>query len=58
VCDIILLQVEQFVICSPLDDISWQMFDEMIGNAEEMNQALGIPYRIVIIVSGKSKKTF
>ncbi|XP_068720379.1 serine--tRNA ligase, cytoplasmic-like [Montipora capricornis] len=46
-------KVEQFVICSPLDDISWQMFDEMIGNAEEMNQALGIPYRIVNIVSGE-----
>ena len=25
----------------------------MIGNAEEFNQALGIPYRIVNIVSGK-----
>lgn len=31
----------------------------MIGNAEEFNQALGIPYRIVNIVSGKQglKKT-
>jgi len=46
-------KIEQFVICSPLDDISWQMFDEMIGNAEELNQALGIPYRIVNIVSGE-----
>jgi len=43
------------VICSPLDDISWQMFDEMIGNAEELNQALGIPYRIVNIVSGERR---
>ena len=25
----------------------------MIGSAEEFNQALGIPYRIVNIVSGK-----
>lgn len=25
----------------------------MIGNSEEFNQALGIPYRIVNIVSGK-----
>jgi seryl-tRNA synthetase len=29
------------------------MFEEMIGNAEEFNQLLGIPYRIVNIVSGK-----
>ena len=28
------------------------MFEEMIGNAEEFNQLLGIPYRIVNIVSG------
>lgn len=29
------------------------MFDEMINNAEEFNKKLGIPYRIVNIVSGK-----
>ena len=46
--------MEQFVICSPKDDISWQMFHEMIGNAEEFNKSLGIPYRIVSIVSGRS----
>jgi seryl-tRNA synthetase len=45
-------KVEQFVICSPKDDISWKMFHEMIGNAEEFNKSLGIPYRIVSIVSG------
>ena len=28
------------------------MFDKMIKNSEEFNQALGIPYRIVNIVSG------
>ena len=28
------------------------MFDEMIANAEGFNQALGIPYRVVAIVSG------
>lgn len=27
--------------------------DEMIGNSEAFNQALGIPYRIVNIVSGE-----
>lgn len=45
--------MEQFVICSPHDGISWQLFDEMIASAEEFNQALGIPYRIVNIVSGR-----
>lgn len=30
------------------------MFDEMIGTAEEFYQSLGIPYRIVNIVSGRS----
>lgn len=29
------------------------MFDEMIGTAEEFHQTLGIPYRIVNIVSGE-----
>lgn len=28
------------------------MFDEMIGNAEDFYQSLGLPYRIVNIVSG------
>uniref|UniRef100_A0A0K0EEG0 serine--tRNA ligase n=1 Tax=Strongyloides stercoralis TaxID=6248 RepID=A0A0K0EEG0_STRER len=46
-------KVEQFVICSPRDNISWEMFDEMIGNAETFYQALKIPYRIVNIVSGE-----
>ena len=45
--------MEQFVICSPHDGISWQLFDEMIASAEKFNQALGIPYRIVNIVSGR-----
>lgn len=46
-------KVEQFVICSPHDGVSWKLFDEMIASAEEFNQALGIPYRIVNIVSGE-----
>ena len=29
------------------------MMDEMIGNAEEFYQSLGIPYRVVNIVSGR-----
>ncbi|XP_063921557.1 serine--tRNA ligase, cytoplasmic [Zophobas morio] len=45
-------KVEQFVLTSPFDNKSWEMMDEMINNAEEFCQALGIPYRIVNIVSG------
>ncbi|OZC11542.1 hypothetical protein X798_01400 [Onchocerca flexuosa] len=46
-------KVEQFVLCSPYDNESWKMFDEMIANAEDFCKALGIPYRIVCIVSGE-----
>lgn len=45
-------KVEQFCITSPLDNKSWEMFDEMIGNAEDFCQQLKIPYRVVNIVSG------
>jgi seryl-tRNA synthetase len=45
-------KVEQFVLTSPHDNKSWEMMDEMIGNAEAFCQSLGIPYRIVNIVSG------
>lgn len=41
------------MLTSPYDNKSWEMFDEMIANAEKFNQTLGIPYRIVNIVSGK-----
>lgn len=43
-------KVEQFCITHP--DKSWEMFDVMIGNAEAFYQSLGIPYRVVGIVSG------
>ncbi|GJE93183.1 serine-tRNA ligase [Phanerochaete sordida] len=43
-------KVEQFCITSP--EKSWEMFDTMIGNSEEFYQSLGIPYRVVGIVSG------
>ncbi|KAF4522637.1 hypothetical protein B566_EDAN011036 [Ephemera danica] len=45
-------KVEQFCITSPHDNKSWEMMDEMIGNAEEFCKILEIPYRIVNIVSG------
>uniref|UniRef100_A0A1I7WN30 serine--tRNA ligase n=1 Tax=Heterorhabditis bacteriophora TaxID=37862 RepID=A0A1I7WN30_HETBA len=46
-------KVEQFVLCSPNDNESWVLFDEMINNAEEYYQLLGIPYRVVCIVSAE-----
>lgn len=45
-------KVEQFVLTSPHDDASWIAMDEMINNAEKFYQQLGIPYRVVNIVSG------
>lgn len=31
---------------------SWEQFDAMIANSEEFCQSLGLPYRVVAIVSG------
>ena len=38
---------------SPANNASWEAFEEMIANAEEFYQKLGLPYRIVNIVSGE-----
>ena len=43
-------KVEQFVLTVP--EKSWEMFDSMIAASEEFYQSLGLPYRIVGIVSG------
>lgn len=43
-------KIEQFCITDP--EKSWPMLEEMIANAEEFNKVLGIPYRVVTIVSG------
>lgn len=45
-------KVEQFCLTSPHDNKSWEMQEEMIQNAEDFCKVLGIPYRIVNIVSG------
>ncbi|EDQ88746.1 uncharacterized protein MONBRDRAFT_37346 [Monosiga brevicollis MX1] len=45
-------KIEQFVICSPHDDISWKLMDEMLANAEDFLKAIGLPYQVVSIVSG------
>lgn len=46
-------KVEQFCLTSPHDNASWIMMEEMITNAEALCQQLGLPYRIVNIVSGE-----
>ncbi|MHA1736211.1 MAG: serine--tRNA ligase, partial [Candidatus Thorarchaeota archaeon] len=44
-------KVEQFVFSHP--DESWSIHEELIENAEEFFQKLGIPYRIVNICTGE-----
>ncbi|KAI3403974.1 SES1 [Candida oxycetoniae] len=44
-------KIEQFVLTEP--DKSWEEFDRMIGASEEFYQSLGLPYRVVGIVSGE-----
>jgi len=43
-------KVEQLLLCDPKD--SWRHFEEMIATSEGFYRSLGIPYRIVNIVSG------
>ncbi|MGD8545316.1 MAG: serine--tRNA ligase [Candidatus Bathyarchaeota archaeon] len=43
-------KVEQFVFCEPED--SWRIHEELIRNAEEIVQKLGLPYRIVNVCTG------
>ncbi|KAI0464321.1 Cytosolic seryl-tRNA synthetase [Komagataella kurtzmanii] len=44
-------KIEQFCLTEP--DKSWEEFDRMIGAAEGFYQSLGLPYRVVGIVSGE-----
>ncbi|VDL44782.1 unnamed protein product [Hymenolepis diminuta] len=46
-------KIEQFCITSPHDNASWEMFNEMITTSEELYKTLGIPFRVVSIVSGE-----
>ena len=45
-------KIEQFCVTSPDDDESWTMLEEMIATSEDYYKSLGIPYRVVAIVSG------
>ncbi|KAA8915957.1 hypothetical protein TRICI_001874 [Trichomonascus ciferrii] len=44
-------KIEQFCITEP--EKSWDEFDRMIGISEEFYKSLGLPYRLVSIVSGE-----
>ncbi|MEM3054365.1 MAG: serine--tRNA ligase, partial [Candidatus Bathyarchaeia archaeon] len=44
-------KIEQFIFCKPED--SWNLHEELIRNAEELVQKLGIPYRVVNICTGE-----
>ena len=46
-------KVEQVVICKNDSDVSREMHNFILNNSEEMLQALGLPYRIVIVCSGE-----
>lgn len=46
-------KIEQFVIASPEGNASWEMMEEMLGNAEAFYEGLEIPYHVVNIVSGE-----
>ncbi|KAH7103809.1 serine-tRNA ligase [Auriculariales sp. MPI-PUGE-AT-0066] len=43
-------KVEQFVITEP--EKSWEMLDSMVAASEDFYQSLGLPYRVIAIVSG------
>lgn len=44
-------KIEQFVFCNPED--SWKLHEELLKNAEEIFQKLGLHYRIVNICTGE-----
>ena len=43
-------KIEQFIFCKPED--SWKLHEELLSNAEDIVQKLGIPYRIVNVCTG------
>jgi len=43
-------KIEQFIFCTPED--SWKLHEELVHNAEELIQKLGLPYRVVNVCTG------
>lgn len=45
-------KIEQFIVCSPREEESWRMLDELITTSQDFNESLGLPYRVINICSG------
>jgi seryl-tRNA synthetase len=43
-------KIEQFVFCKPED--SWKIHEELLKNAEEIVQKLGLPYQVMNVCTG------
>jgi seryl-tRNA synthetase len=43
-------KIEQFVFCTPEE--SWNLHEELVHNAEQLVQKLGLPYRVVNVCTG------
>ncbi len=43
-------KIEQFIFCTP--EQSWKMHEELLYNAEDLIQRLGLPYRVVNVCTG------
>jgi seryl-tRNA synthetase len=43
-------KIEQFIFCTP--EQSWQLHEELVHNAEDLVQKLGLPYRVVNVCTG------
>jgi seryl-tRNA synthetase len=43
-------KIEQFIFCTPEE--SWKLHEELLHNAEELAQKLGLPYRVVNVCTG------
>jgi seryl-tRNA synthetase len=45
-------KVEQYVLCAASPEESAHIFDQMLGNAESLLQALELPYRVLEVATG------
>lgn len=45
-------KIEQFCVTSPDDNLSYEMLETMVKNAEEFYQSIGLSYQVISIVSG------
>jgi seryl-tRNA synthetase len=43
-------KIEQFIFCTP--EQSWKLHEELLQNAEDLIQKLGLPYRVVNVCTG------